>query len=698
MRRRTTALLATISLIVLGAVGLGSASAPAETRVTDDVSILAQRGFGDTRNSYSWGMAWFKGKLYVGTGRQVSCVEQATLAYYAPNLNNWSTNPSPDVKCPANKWDMDLRAEIWQYTPSTDTWLRVYRAPAIANPRAKGKTVGRDIAYRGMGVVRDGHGRKTLVVSGVTANEFIPELKAKYPARLLHTTDGRHFQASTPSPQYKVSTLSGANQVPIGFRGIEFVDGRIYALASTGLTGDGAIVQITGIEKRHPKFKQVSPTNVAVFELEHYHSHLYAGTGDNTTGYGVYRALDRVPDPKRWTVIVNNGAGRGVTSQSVVSMHVYRDQLYVGSSGWYDSKKTTPATEVIRIRPDNSWDVVVGNPREDHGNIKFPVSGFGDGWGSAFTSHPWRMASQDGALYVGTNDSSTSLITIGGTITQTALGDGYGFDVWATCDGTYWFPVTQNAFSNRPFDFGARTMVATSEGLAIGSANHAMGTTVFMKHLNPCSSGIRGQKAKASTAGAGPRNLLADAQHEGTVLSWDGASAGTTYRVLRADMPTVDLTVKGAPTLPDGSTPDGAEAQVVPAGTAGSQTVGMTGYGRFEAIGTTKGGVFVDRTRTAGAKYAYRIEAVDASGTTLGSSGVQVVPTSGAPLTVGAVERAVAAASSSARVAGVDSGSAADIARLRRASGDDAELRDLVDRLARHLQYGQLAGGTVQKG
>src|SRR5579875_3839386 len=50
-------------------------------------------GFGDPQNSFSWSMAWFGGKLYVGTNRDFLCVEKATAAYY--NVGTYSTRPAP---------------------------------------------------------------------------------------------------------------------------------------------------------------------------------------------------------------------------------------------------------------------------------------------------------------------------------------------------------------------------------------------------------------------------------------------------------------------------------------------------------------------------------------------------------------------------------------------------------------------------
>ena len=88
-------------------------------------------------------------------------------------------------------------------------------------------------------------------------------------------------------------------------------------------------------------------------------------------------------------------------------MHVYRDRLYVGASGWYQN--TLPKSEMIRIAPDGQWTLVVGNPRKlPNGQIAYPTSGLDDGFDSLFNAHFWRMADFGGGLYVGTNSWASS--------------------------------------------------------------------------------------------------------------------------------------------------------------------------------------------------------------------------------------------------------------------------------------------------
>src|SRR5829696_6083975 len=118
--------------------GVGAPPAPSFTQIN-------QPGFGDRRNSYSWSMRWFNGNLYVGTNREFPCVEQATIAFYYPTIPGiYNTNPTPGVTCPADPSDLDLRAEIWRYTPGTRTWVRVYQSPTQPNPTPGKPNIARD--------------------------------------------------------------------------------------------------------------------------------------------------------------------------------------------------------------------------------------------------------------------------------------------------------------------------------------------------------------------------------------------------------------------------------------------------------------------------------------------------------------------------------------------------------------------------
>src|SRR5688572_12722358 len=49
-----------------------------------DFAEVAPQGFGDRQNSWAWSMAWFQGKLYVGTQRSFQCVYAAAIDLLYP--------------------------------------------------------------------------------------------------------------------------------------------------------------------------------------------------------------------------------------------------------------------------------------------------------------------------------------------------------------------------------------------------------------------------------------------------------------------------------------------------------------------------------------------------------------------------------------------------------------------------------------
>jgi len=454
-------------------------------------SAIARDGFGDSRNSYAWSMAWFKGALYVGTARSAICVENATIAYYLPDAGFYRREPMPGLTCPPTIHQADLRAEIWRYEPGSGRWTRVYRSPRVPNPRARGRLVGRDIGYRGMHVHTERGGRKALYVAALSPDEFIPELRRPNPPRILRTTDGERFRPLRARPPV-IRTYLGPYR-PVGFRALATVGRSLYVTATPGLTGDGVVLRVRRPGGRSPSFEQVSPPKLAIFELATFDGRLYAGTGDRDSGYGVWRAD---PDrPSRWQPVVVGGAGRGSAVTSVVSMAPHRGRLYVGANGWLTS--LFPASELIRVARDGRWEVVVGNPRRDaDGVVRSPLSGLPDGFGNIFNQHFWRMQVFRGALVLGTNDWSSSLSGTPG-IPESVRSE-FGFDLYGTCDGSHWWAATRDGFG-RDDDFGIRSMAVSRVGLFIGTTNNARGTSIYRSRARPC--------AGAATPAAAPARV-----------------------------------------------------------------------------------------------------------------------------------------------------------------------------------------------
>lgn len=733
-RPRNIAILAVLSVVVILGVTGAASSAPLSAGYPG-VSIIAQNGFGDRNNSYSWSMAWFGGKLYVGTGRDEMCVEDETTEFYYPSSRAYTTNPAPNVRCPANPYDMSLQSEIWQYTPasattttttttttgdgktttttttkapSTSSWKMVYRSPLIKNPMAKGKMVAQSLAFRGMVVWHNPQGRQALFAAGVSPDEYLPPLLKSHPPVLLRSYDGIHWQ--TLQMPAVVVHYPGGNFAPMGYRSFVVWRNRLFVTATPDITGDGGLFEVTNPWSNHPGLRQVSGPGYDIFEVATFHGGLYIGIGSRESGYGVYRAFTYNPHGLlNFHPVVTDGAGRGDVVTSVVSMHVYRNRLYVGSSGWYN-QNTIPASELIRIAPNAQWELVVGNPRNlPDGKTMYPVSGLYDGFFSPFQAHFWRMASQGGGLFLGTNDWAYAVAEDKqfAWLQETVLAGVLGFNLWATCDGNDWFAVTRDAFDDNEYNFGGRDVVTggpQGQDLFIGTANQAQGTTIFDDQAESCGSLINGLER--------PSALMTNSLRHGTLLSWDRAPHASEYEIMQAPLSTITLGLKAPPTLPNHWQFDDAAPKVTAVGAPGSVSATLSLSGQFTEVGTTANPDFV--VHSSG-RYIYEVIARTGAGAASAPSNIEVTPFAGPPATfralqsalgspVASIARAGARGSAQSRLqsllADAEAASAhgdreaarQDVARMQADAGDNDELAAVAARVARRLQYAGITG------
>jgi len=710
-RRMKSALLA-LSLIC-AALALGGGPTAALPLGRPGVFTIAQNGFGERENSYAWSMGWFKGRLYVGTGRDVLCVEDQTTQFYDKFLNFYVRNPQANVHCPVDPYHMNLRAEIWRYTPGSRTWRMVYRSPARGrNPAEPSKHLARDIGYRSIVDYTGPHGRQALYAAGLSADEYLPRLLKSRPPRILRSYDGVHWQPLR-LPSVFVNFPYGRLR-PMGFRSLVEWRHRLFVTATPDLTGDGALFEITHPTSKHPGLVQVSPPNLDIFEVATFDGRLYVGCGNARSGYSVWESSGQgheieglyAPYPFVFKPVVTGGAGRGGAVTSVVSMHVYRNALYVGASGWYN-KNTNPRSELIRIYRNGKWAVVVGNPRRlEDGRMLYPISGLEDGFGSLFNAHFWRMTASGGGLYVGTNSWSYLLKASKSNAWISDLVAGAaGYQLWATCDGEDWFAVTRNAFGHSEYDFGARTLQAggpNGEELYIGSANHSQGTTIIDDQEPVCSSLIGPRRTLAA-----PSALMADTVRRGTLLSWRASPAAVRYEVLAAREITATVYLKAPPTNPNGFPFDGALPTVTEPEAPGSVPVDITLPGAFQAVAATTSSFVVRRP----GHYTYQVVAVNAAGERSPPSNVQVVPSPEPPATFAALSQAlarpvamIARAGSESRLQrllgaaqaawkrGEHRAAMLELQRLRAAAGPGDERAMLAERLERALEYSNVAG------
>ena len=162
--------------------------------------------------------------------------------------------------------------------------------------------------------------------------------------------------------------------------------------------------------------------------------------------------------------------------------------MYLGTAiqhGGYDRHNNIgpAAAEILRVYPDDSWDMVMGEPRLTRQGLKIPVSGYGPGFDNPFCGYIWRMTVHDDVIYIGTYDSSSLLPfadpsrwpawtrrIIDPETLESFMSVRAGGELWRSTDGDRWVPVTRNGFGNR-YNWGFRALLSTPRGLFVGTAN-----------------------------------------------------------------------------------------------------------------------------------------------------------------------------------------------------------------------------------
>lgn len=448
----------------------------------ENFSQVGSRGVGDQRNAYAQSMSWFQGKLYIGTARDTLCLmKRPNRSTPAPRMEFWP------VKCPYPEVPEFMRGQILAYDPAENRWNMVYRSPMITlgeEARTTGSAyVMRDVGYRGMAVYKGRSDSEPCLYTGSISATG---------ARILRSKDGVNFEMS---------------QVPLSgpsIRSLLSYKGKLYTAIIGKVNSHGNESDRTELwESEDPlsgDWRPVSepgfgdPGNVALFEMAEFNGYLYVATMNPFGGFQLWKTDAEGPAPYRWEKVLTAGAYRGFLNEYGVSLCAFDGCLYVGtgiSGGGYDRvHKVGPApAELIRIYPDDTWDLVVGAPRITPEGAKIPISGLGPGFDNFMNGYMWRMCVYDGSLYVGTFNASVFVRyrphalkevdkdRIDSFVKWLPTGDlgefieHYGgCHLWRTTDGERFYPITRNGFGT-PYNMGIRQMAVSPVGLFVGTAN-----------------------------------------------------------------------------------------------------------------------------------------------------------------------------------------------------------------------------------
>jgi triacylglycerol esterase/lipase EstA (alpha/beta hydrolase family) len=494
---------------------------------------VATNGFGDQANSEAWSMAWFNGQLYVGTGREVYCVTNADAAIqsglpglYPPAIGN----------CTPDYHHLPLQAEIWQYTPQTNSWLRVFQSPnslTTTDNTGAATATAREMGVRSLTVVSEPCSPQpctntVALYAGTVTSGAIFEINHTVggwpPPRILRSTDGVNWAPIPQDPGTFLGNLSTASESTQSFQNFGVrsggqLNGVLY-LQVGDFSGVGRV--IGSLPGSNPalgdnNFQFVSPPaeSLPVWLLQNFDGFMYAATGNpysatgGPTKYGVWKTDGTGTAPYTWApIIAENGAfAQTEISNYALSMQIFADPvgcpaaagLVPGGAGGCLYVGTDQPSEMVRIHPDttgqvpvdasDSWDLVVGNPRTCPptapcaGNLIAPISGIGQYFDNGFTGHFWRMGVGGMGLYMSTFDSSADVYNQNGNAENWS--QEYGTDLFRTPDGIHWTAVTRIGMGDG-MNTGGRSFQETPFGLYWGTARPAVGgTQVFMIDNTP---------------------------------------------------------------------------------------------------------------------------------------------------------------------------------------------------------------------
>ncbi len=436
---------------------------------------VALGGIGDGANSYPHGMAWYDGYLYVATTRLVFQL----LHYVSHKDTVWDPYPvKVDDRNPYTH--LDARGQIWRYHPPTNTWEKILTAElmppkdGVRFPYFNG--IRNMVEFKAAGESRNALYMPTMAPKGGPT------------PMILRTEDGLNYE--------QIELMGAAASRFNTFRPMVNFKGRLW-IAPTGKTGSGsaagtALVMASDDPARTPwvqcnETNFGDPHNEGIFEMTAFNGYLYAGTV-NPDGFQLWKTDgEHFPDC-RWHRVIACGAGRGGSNQAVGSMKEFKGSLYIGVSiinGGYDRNHglgPAPA-EMIRVHPDDTWDLIMGEGRITEQGLKVPLSGMTAGFDNPFNTYVWRMGVHDGWLYAGTFSTAGVVqyfspkkfservrrIMDRDRINLLAEKLG-GCALWRSRDGTTWLPVTTNGFGN-PFNYGIRALITTPHGMFVGTAN-----------------------------------------------------------------------------------------------------------------------------------------------------------------------------------------------------------------------------------
>lgn len=215
--------------------------------------------------------------------------------------------------------------------------------------------------------------------------------------------------------------------------------------------------------------------NTSISAMAEFNSSLYVATHNPTSGFQLWSTSGEAGEPYAWKQVISKGALRYTLNQAVISMAVFDGALYLGTGSPSTNEQYAEAAELIRVYPDNNWDVVVGSPRFSPYGLKVPMAAMGPGFDNRNNIAITAMAVYEGRIYATTCNSAHS---------NNVLSDSQC--LWRSSDGDEWSAVATNA----PESMIVKAIIPTAKNLLIATSKSVCANSFAAVTMKPNSNNL----------------------------------------------------------------------------------------------------------------------------------------------------------------------------------------------------------------
>ena len=197
--------------------------------------------------------------------------------------------------------------------------------------------------------------------------------------------------------------------------------------------------------------------------LHVFNGQLYAVTGNPTNGFQLWKTMARGPSPFTWEPVLTEGAQRYTLNPHIETMTVFKNALYLGARSPSPDPNwefATSGAEIIRVLPDDRWELIMGTPRFSPVGLQIPLSTQGPGFGDPHHRRIVRLVGTPDALYAAVDQGEDPSSADSAPTTSTRC------QLWKTRDGEDWQMIPLDVFG-QPGVTRLRVLQPTPHGLVV---------------------------------------------------------------------------------------------------------------------------------------------------------------------------------------------------------------------------------------